>query len=450
MNFILLLGILLMLGLVSTRAMKPLKLPNVTGYLVVGLIAALGCIGIDWMTGGSTGLTDELNSMNSLVSDIALGFIALSIGEEFKLAKIKEYGSKIISITFLQAFAAVIFVDATVAVICICLNVPLQVAICLGAIATATAPAATLMVINQYKARGPLVDILLPVVAFDDAIGLIVFAISVAVSKVLATGTQITFVSICLLPLIEIVGSLLIGFLLGWLLHLSVKFFKSRNNHVLNIITFTLLGVGICEALNSITVNGETLEFSNLLCCMMIGAAYINLAHREDTSVVLRDFELVERWTPFLFMLFFVLSGAHLVTAAQSILSSEIALGTVAVIFLGYLVARSLGKYFGAYLGCKLTHRQKTITNYLGITLLPQAGVAIGMANQISGMDAFKDQFNSGNVIVTVVLCATLVYELFGPLLTKWSLHRAGEIPDEHGIYPYELAKEHADSPSEQ
>ena len=448
MNFVLVVGILLILGLASTRLMKILKLPNVTGYLIVGLLAAIGCLVIDSLT-KSTGLIDELNELNETFSDIALGFIALSIGEEFKLSKIKQYGSKIITITFLQAFGAVILVDAVLLVICLLLNVPFEIAICLGAIAAATAPAATLMVIHQYKARGPLVDILLPVVAFDDAIGLIVFAISVAISKVFATGTAPTFMSLCLLPLIEILGSIAIGFVLGWLLHLCVKFFKSRNNHVVNIIAFTLLGVGICAALNTIKINGETLEFSNLLCCMMIGAVYINLARKEnDLSIVERDFSLVDRWTPFLFMLFFVLSGAHLVTSAYSIFNSNVNFLYVILIFIGYLVTRSLGKYFGAYAGCKITKRQKTITHYLGITLLPQAGVAIGMANQISGMEAFAN--GSGDIIVTVVLCATLVYELVGPLLTKWSLNRSGEIPNEDGIYPCELEDENADKPIQQ
>lgn len=442
MDFILVLGILLILGLASTRLMKILKLPNVTGFLIVGLIAALACIGIDALTNNQeAGLTKELSDLNEIISDIALGFIALSIGEEFKLSKIKEYGSKIITITFLQAFAAVILVDVCLIILCLTMNLPLEIAICLGAIATATAPAATLMVIHQYKARGPLVDILLPVVAFDDAIGLIVFAISVAISKVIATGAPITFMSICLLPLLEILGSVAIGFVLGWLLHLTIKFFKSRNNHVVMLIAFTLIGVGACASLNTIAIDGETLEFSNLLCCMMIGATYINLSHDVQKDIAERDFSLVDRWTPFLFMLFFVLSGAHLVTSAQAILSTDIQIGIVIAIFAGYLIMRSTGKYIGAYLGCKMTKRQKTITHYLGITLLPQAGVAIGMANQISGMEAFEAS-GSGNIIVTVVLCATLFYELVGPLLTKWALQKSGEIPDENGVYPCELEQE--------
>lgn len=447
MNFVLIVGILLILGLASTRLMKVLKLPNVTGYLIIGLITAVVCIFIDSSTNYTLGLTKEINDLNESLSNIALGFIALSIGEEFRIRKIKEYGPKILIITFFQAFGAVILVDATLIGLCLLLRLPIEIAICLGAIATATAPAATLMVIHQYKARGPLVDILLPVVAFDDAIGLIVFAISVAISKVFATNTAPTFISLCLFPIFEILGSLAIGFILGWLLHLCVKLFKSRNNHVINLIAFTLIGVGVCSSINTISINGETLEFSNLLCCMMIGASYINMAKKNDLSVAERDFSLIDRWTPFLFMLFFVLSGAHLVTSAHSIFSSSsTSVIYIVIIFLGYIIMRSIGKYLGARIGCKLTHRQKTITNYLGVTLLPQAGVAIGMANQISSMEAFKE-CGTGNIIVTIVLCATLVYELVGPLLTKWSLNRAGEIPNEDGLYPYELENENLNAP---
>ncbi len=441
MDFVLFLGVLLVLGLISTRVVKILKLPNVTGYLVVGLIAAIICIVVDSLS-SKTDFSGSLTKMNGFVSSIALGFIALSIGEEFKLSKIKEYGSKIITITFFQAIAAVILVDISLVIACLSLGLDASIAIALGAIATATAPAATLMVIHQYKAKGPLVDILLPVVAFDDAIGLIVFSISVAIAEVIATGTPVTFMSICLIPLIEIFGSIIIGFILGFLMHLIIKFFKSRNNHAIVIIAFTLLGVGLCNLLSEIEIGGRSLEFSNLLCCMMIGAVYVNMAKLEEKPVIERDVELIDRWTPFLFMLFFVLSGAHLGLSAEEIITenSVSALIPILIVFLVYIIFRSLGKYFGAYFGCKVTKRDKHITNYLGITLLPQAGVAIGMANQISAMDSFKTG-NIGNTIVTVVLCATLIYEIVGPLLTKWSLQKCGEIPDENGAYPYELAK---------
>lgn len=431
MTFIFILGVLLVLGLVSTRLMKIFNLPNVTGYLIVGFLTALICLFIDNVT--NSFLTSELVSLNDNISSVALGFIALSIGEEFKISKIKGFGIKIIIITLLQALFAMIFVDIIVLIICYLLSVPLEIAICLGAIACATAPAATLMVINQYKAKGPLVDLLLPVVALDDAIGLIFFSISLSISKVIAVGTTLTITSLCIVPFIEIIGSLLLGLVLGIVLRIIIHYFKSRNNHVITLISFTLIGVGACSLLNNITINGAHLEFSNLLCCMLIGATYINV--REDSNIAERDFDLVDRWTPSLFMLFFVLSGAHLVTSAKELLATDTNMLFVLIIFIGYIIARSIGKYYGSYLGCKITNRSRIVKKYLGITLFPQAGVAIGMANTISSIDAFKN--GTGNIIVTVVLCATLVYELFGPLLTKWSLNKAGEIPDLDGNYPY-------------
>ena len=434
MNFILILGLLLILGLASTRLMKIFKLPNVTGFLLVGLLVAIVCLFVDGDNSGMS-LSQELNNLNGGISSVALGFIALSIGEEFRLSKIKKYGSKIIIITFLQGLLALILVDAAVLLTCYLLKLPLEVSLCLGAIATATAPAATLMVIHQYKAKGPLVDLLLPVVAFDDALGLILFSLSVSISKVIATGVTPDVFSLVALPSIEIFGSLLLGFALGFMMRFVIDFFKSRNNHVIMIIAFTLIGVGVCELLGKVEILGENLEFSSLLTCMMIGAAYENLG--KNNELVERDFSLIERWTPALFMLFFVLSGAHLITSGKDLLNSGVNIITIVIVLLVYLLARSLGKYIGAFIGCKITKREKHITNYLGITLLPQAGVAIGMANQISSMEAFSTN-GSGDIIVCVVLCATLVYELIGPLLTKWSLNKAGEIPLEDGTYPFE------------
>lgn len=441
MDYVLLLGILLICGLFSTRIMKKLNLPNVTGYLLVGLIIAIICIIFDTILGNTKSVFDPLTStfkggtleeelvlLNNLISGIALGFIALTIGEEFRWSKIKKVGSKIITITFFQAFLTAILVDIALIILCLSLKLPLEISICLGAIATATAPAATLMIINQYKAKGKLVDILLPVVAFDDAIGLIIFSISLSIAKVIASGTTITIMSIIIIPLINILGSIILGALLGFLLHFVVNYFKSRNNHIVTLIAFTLLGVGLCSSINKIQILGESLEFSNLLCCMMIGALYNNLASEEHLDIVKRDFELVERWTPFLFMLFFILSGTHLVTSIKMILEENINTLLIAVmIFIVYLIVRCIGKYFGAYFGCKVSHQDKITSTYLGIMLFPQAGVAIGMANQVSQIECFK-LTDSGNIIVTVVLCATLIYELFGPLLTKWALIKSGQI----------------------
>lgn len=429
MNTFLLIAILLLLGLLSTRIVKRISLPNVTAFLVIGLLFAIVCILIDEY-GHTTNLAEELSNVSSFVSSIALGFIALSIGEEFRLSKLKAYGSKIVLITILQALFAVILVDIALVVVCTLFRLNLAIAFCLGAIACATAPAATLMVIHQYNAKGPLVDLLLPVVAFDDAIGLVIFAISLSISKIFVTTAGISFVSIALIPLLEIIGSLALGFTIGVLLNFVTKYFKSRNNHMIIIIAFTCLSVGLCMTLNQLKIDGEKLEFSSLLCCMMAGMVHVNWAKKEDEPILTRDIELTERWTPFLFMLFFVLSGANLITTAWlDFTSDELNLIVpILVILIVYLLFRSSGKYFGAYLGCKITNREKSTTKYLGFTLLPQAGVAIGMAYQIRDIEEFH-AFHIADYIVIVALCATLVYELIGPLLTKWSLKRAGEIP---------------------
>ena len=409
------------------------KLPNVTGFLIIGLLLGIVCIVLDRTNATSSfqneSLSDSLTKINNFVSPVALGFIALSIGEEFRLEKIKSTGKKMALITCLQAFLAVAFVGVAIIVACLCMNLSVSIGICLGAIATATAPAATLMVIHQYKAKGPLVDTLLPVVAFDDAIGLVVFAISVSIAKTIVGGGNVDVISILVLPLIDVIGSIALGFVLGFLLHFTMKYFESRNNHMVIVICFTLLGVGICMILNTLKINGESLDFSSLLTCMMIGAVYVNTSKKEENQILSRDIELMDRWTPFLFTLFFVLSGSHLATAAADIFntSSTNLIIFIIIIFVIYLLARSLGKYLGSYLGCRITKQDKNITKYLGLTLLPQAGVAIGMANSISQMEAFKKD-NIANIIVTVVLCATLVYELIGPLLTKWALTKAGEI----------------------
>lgn len=429
MDFVLFVGILLVLGLASTRVVRKLNLPNVTGYLLVGLIASIICIIFDRFVFKDTTLSTGLDKLNNIVSSVALGFIAISIGEEFRLTKMKSIGGKIVTITIIQALTATILVDISLIIACLLLNLNVSIAICLGAIATATEPAATLMVIHQYKAKGKLVDTLIPVVAFDDAVGLVVFSISVAVAKIFAGSANISFVSLIVFPLLEIFLSLFVGFALGLLMHQVIKYFKSRNNHVIILIAFTLLGVGICNSLNLIKIGGSNLELSNLLCCMMIGATHTNLAKDDEHLIVERDVDLLDHWSTFLIMLFFVLSGAHLVTSSYNMFSSnsKTIILPVIIIFILYIIFRSSGKYLGAFVGCSMTKQDKKVRNYLGLTLLPQAGVAIGMANQIATMNEFNHD-NLGNIIVTVVLCGTLIFELIGPLLTKFSLIKTGEI----------------------
>ena len=397
----------LVAGLLSTRLCKLVHLPNVTGYLVVGLIIGPSCFNL---------LTKESLEIFSLIVTIALGFIAFSIGGEFKISSLKKLGKSVFTITFAQSFAAMLLVDialiATFLLMKTYNNENLALSLVLGAIATATAPAATLMVIKQYKARGPVTNTLLPVVALDDAFGLMLFSISFAIAKVFATGEKLTVLNILVFPLLEIICSLVIGGIIGALLAFAVKFFKSRANRLILMIAAVLLGVAMCELFEKMPFG-----LSSLLVCMMIGGAFCNLCPQSLTIM-----DGCERWTPPLFMMFFILSSAELE------LKLLVSIGVVGIV---YIIARSLGKYFGSYFGSVAVKADPNIRKYLGFALLPQAGVAIGMAQMVS------TKFEEVNPIlakqvVTVVLCATLIYELFGPVITKVALSKAGEIQKEY------------------
>ena len=398
MNSLLILAIALFAGLLSTKLMKLVKLPNVTGYLIVGLLLGPHLINIIG--------EKEIDSFSFLI-EIALGFIAFSIGGEFKIENLKKIGKNVFLITFVQAFLALVFVDISLIVFGLIqgtLQENLPLILVLGAVATATAPAATLMVIRQYKAKGKLTDTLLLVVALDDAFGLVLFAISLAIAKVFAIGGVITFTSIALMPLLEIVVSLGIGTVLGLILSLATRFFRSRANRLIWMITVVFTGVGLAQIL--------PIPVSSLLLCMMLGAVFCNT--KNDSLMILGD---MERWTPPLFMLFFIISSAELDLTVIPIV------GAVGII---YLIARSAGKYFGAYLGSVIVKEDKSIRNYLGLALLPQAGVAIGMAKISSeALPKYSAQ------ILAVVLCATLFYELVGPGITKFALKKAGDIQSE-------------------
>ena len=378
-------------GLLLSRFMKLLNLPNVTGYLIAGVL--IGPFVLNLVT------VDDIKSIK-LITNTALGFIAFSIGGEFKLKFLKKLGKQIIVITVVQAVTTVLIVAAAL------LLVPgehrLPRALLLGAIAAATAPAATLLVVRQYRARGPVTDTLLPVTAFDDAIGLMIFSLCLAMAIAFSSGGGLTFKAVVLEPLREIGLSLLVGGASGALLAVLTRYFRSNANR----LCLMLATVFACVALS------DKWELSSLLTCMMVGAVFANM--RPDS---IRLMELVDGWTPSLFMLFFVFSGAEL---DFSILP---AVGVAGVV---YLAARSAGKYFGAYAGSAMSGAEPTVRKYLGVTLLPQAGVAIGMAQMIAATPELPSSLASQ--VVTVALFATLVYELVGPLLTKWALQKAGEI----------------------
>ncbi len=401
-NSLISIAILLIAGLAMSRVIKLANLPNVTGYLIAGLL--IGPV-LALILNKDYGLiSHEMLEGFKILTSLALGFIAFSIGGEFKISAIKKIGGKVVTITFIQAFGAMLFVMISLLIVraidASLIEIP--TILLLSAIATATAPAATLMVVRQYKAKGPVTDALLPVVAFDDAIGLMLFSICYSIADVVASGSALTFESAVLAPIYEIVLSVGVGSLIGYLLGLCMKFFKSRANRLCLMLTSVLLGVGLSDILG----------LSSLLTCMMIGAFFANT--RGDSVKILDG---AERWTPPLFMIFFVLSGVELDLKVIPV---------VGVVGIVYVVTRCLGKYFGARLGGAMTNADKNVRKYLGVALFPQAGVAIGMAQLVQAAECFSPEIKSA--VLTVVLSATLIYELVGPILTKIALTRAGEI----------------------
>lgn len=419
-NVLLIIAIALILGLLSTRLMKIIGLPNVTGYLIIGLI--IGPYALGQFLPGATESFDSLK----IVSTVALGFIGFSIGVEFKISHVKEIGKSAIVITMCQALMATLCVDLILVLVSLLLpslGMKTYEAIILGAIATATAPAATLMVVRQYKAKGVVTGTLLPVVALDDAVGLVVFSISNSIALSMASTTEkLTAVSgilnFVVWPVVEIVCSLAIGMLIGWLLSLIPRFFKSRDNRLIASIIAVFLSLGICE-LFGVMKDKDWIPFglSDLLVCMMAGATFINL-RREAGQMM----EGVDHWTPVILMLFFILSGAEL-----DLMMFGKGWGLVVCLLL-YVIFRCAGKYFGTMLGATIVKSDPKVKKYLGITLFPQAGVAIGMATMCK--NEFEDVGlpDIGSKIVTITMCAVLIYELIGPVLTKWALTRAGEI----------------------
>ncbi len=405
-------SVCLIAGLMMSRIAKILKLPAVTAYLVAGLLLGPFCIGALGLSGIGIGF-GSLESVASLdiLSQAALGFIAFTIGNEFRLEQLKQMGSKAIIIGILQAVITTIIVD--IALLSLHFISPSLIsvssAITLGAIASATAPAATLMVVRQYKADGPMTKLLLLVVAIDDAVGLVLFSASFGIAKVIESG-EISLVTIILEPIIEIVLSILLGSVVGLALFGIEKFFHSRSKRLSISIAFVLLTIGLSTL--EFEVGGIHIGFSLLLVCMMCGTLFCNVC---DFSEELMG--RVDGWTAPLFVLFFVLSGAEL---DLEILSNPLVL----LIGIVYIIARSLGKYLGAFSSCAMTKCSKTIRNNLGITLLPQAGVALGMA-------LTAQQLSDGHTVRNVVLFSVLVYELVGPALTKRALISAGEITPE-------------------
>lgn len=408
MNVLLSVSVALLAGLLMTRLFKPLKLPSVTAYLIAGVLIGPYCVG----SFGFDGLgfnTAEAVAKLSLVSEVALGFIAFSIGNEFVLDDLKKTGKQAFVIGVLQALAATLCVDLALWGVHLLMpeKFTMPQVLTLGAIATATAPAATLMVVRQYKAHGPLTKLLLPIVALDDAVGLIVFAVSFGIAKTLVSG-KIDLVSIIVNPIIEIVASLLLGALMGWLLTHLEKLFNSNTNRLNLTIGAVFLTASI--SMLDFEIMGVHIHFSSLLTCMMLGTVFCNICPLSHDLMAASD-----KWTSPLFALFFVISGAELELSVFTSLS-------IVIIGVVYIITRCIGKYVGTFISAKMTKCDSQICKYLGITLFPQAGVALGMCATAMQLG------EQGALIRNITLFAVLIYELFGPLFTRMALTAAGEI----------------------
>ena len=412
MNLFLWVAIALFAGLMFTRVFKLMHLnfPDVTAFLIAGLLIGpfgLGRLGI---TGVGFHSFEELEQV-SLLNDAALGFIAFSIGSEFRLSELKHTGKAATVIGILQALTACVLVDLALLVLHLLMGpevLPMSVVLTLGAIATATAPAATLMVVRQYKADGPLTRLLLPIVALDDAVGLVVFSVSFGIARAMQGGS-LDMVSIAVNPLLEIVASLVLGSLLGLIMSKLEKLFYSNTNRLSMTISFVLLTIALSYL--TIPVGAATISFSSLLVCMMLGTVFCNMSEFSDDIM-----HRAEKWTAPLNATFFVLSGAELDLGVFATWQ-YVLIGVV------YIIFRSLGKYLGARESSRMMGCDHKVVKYLGITLLPQAGVALGMCSQAAILGGME-----GSVIRNVTLFGVLLYELAGPLMTRNALMAAGEI----------------------
>lgn len=411
MSILLSVSVALLAGLLMTRLFKPFKLPDVTAYLIAGVLIGPYCIGALGIDGFGFSSMQAVEALG-LIAEVALGFIAFSIGSEFRLEELKKTGKQAFVIGIVQALVATLFVDLALLGVHFMMPDKLSVAqlIVLGAIATATAPAATLMVVRQYKAKGPLTKLLLPIVALDDAVGLIVFAVSFGIAKTLLSG-QVDLVSIIVNPLMEILCSLVLGAIMGWVLTQLEKMFHSNTNRLNMTIAFVFLTVAL--SMLDFHIGQVHISFSSLLVCMMLGTVFCNICPLSHDLM-----ERSDKWTSPLLAIFFVISGAEL----ELSVFLDVAIVGIGVV---YIIFRCLGKYFGSLAGAKWTKCEPQICKYLGVTLFPQAGVALGMCSIVGNSAEFGE---AGIIIRNITLFAVLIYELFGPLMTRQALMSAGEI----------------------
>ena len=416
-------AVLILVALFSTRLMKVLKLPNVTGYIITGILVGPFVFGLLFNNFSYEGIKDSIiyKSVEQIkwVSSVALGFIAFSIGSSFKASTLKALGKRVVIITVFEALGASLLVMAGLFALHFAFPyfISFELVLVLSAIASATAPAATLMVIKQYNARGPLVNTLLPVVALDDAVALILFSILFQIASTMSTGGDFSIYKMLFKPLIEIVISLGLGVLLGLLISLFNKIFKSRNNRLAFCIFTIFAALGFYYLFQQPFMGG--FELSSLLMCMAAGVIYTNLAKECGPTL-----DVLDRFTSPIYMIFFVISGASLDLTIFFNKNGLIVVG----IALSYVILRAIGKWLGAFSGSSITRSEPQIKKYLGLTLIPQAGVAIGLSTTASDLFSRVGNIEASVMVIAIVLTSTLVYELIGPMITKFALSKAGEI----------------------
>lgn len=388
MNTLLSAGLILLLGFVGARLLKYIRLPSVTAFLIVGILIGPHILNI---------VTEEIFTASDFFSNLVLGVIAFSLGENFRLEEIKKGMKQIMWISFIAAFGTWVLVSAALLIYFVIVKVPIYPAIVLGAAASATAPAATVLIIREYRASGLLTEFLLKVVAIDDAWCLMFAALAIAFAN--AMRAEVFQISIIFVGLGEIFGALIIGAVLGYIFSFLSRFVKTSEEFLVYIFGFILLNVGLSIAIN----------VSVLMSSMMMGLVVINLA-RENYKF----FEILRTVDAPLYLVFFILAGAHL---DFSILYK------MGVVGLLYIIFRVIGKVYGAKIGAKISNAPKPIENWLGLGLTPQAGVALGI-----GLVAKSTFPEFGNYIFTIIAATTVIFELIGPLLTKYSLIKAGDI----------------------
>lgn len=388
MSILFYISVILLAGMAIAKILGYFKFPNVTGYLIAGILIGPSISGI---------VSSEVIDSLRIVSDVALGFIAYSIGSQINIKEMRKTGSGIVVLTFMEALTAMVMVTL------VCVFVfgrDLPFSLMLGAISCATAPAATLMVIKQYNASGPLVNVLLPVVALDDVVGIMAFGVASTVAKAILSNARPDVFSMFLKPLWEIVAALMLGAFIGILFIYISKKIKTEGNYLNLVIAMIFLGVALASKFG----------LSSLLTLMATGSIISTVLPTAQMP-----FSVIEPITVPIFLMFFVLSGSDL---------SLKAVGGVGLIGLAYIVVRVIGKWLGAYTGARIFKMPLAVQKYLGYTLMPQAGVALGLS--YIAMQTVPPPH--GPEIRTIILCATVIYELLGPLVAKKALQLAGEI----------------------